>query len=88
MKMLKRHLMTDHGLTPAEYRVRWDLPAAYPMVAPEYADRRRDLAKKIGLGRKPGQKSGSKAPAKPRAKKAGAPRKAASASNGNGQAGK
>jgi predicted transcriptional regulator len=54
MKMLKRHLMTDHGLTPAEYRTRWSLPSDYPMVAPAYAEKRRDLAKKIGLGRKPG----------------------------------
>lgn len=60
MKMLKRHLMTDHGLTPEEYRERWNLPADYPMVAPEYAEKRRDLAKKIGLGRKPGQKRGRK----------------------------
>ncbi len=60
MKMLKRHLMTDHGLTPEEYRERWNLPADYPMVAPDYADKRRELAKKIGLGRKPGQKRGRK----------------------------
>ena len=58
MKMLKRHLMTDHGLTPDEYRARWGLSSDYPMVAPEYAEKRRDLAKKIGLGRKPGQKRG------------------------------
>lgn len=58
MTMLKRHLMTEHGLTPAEYRARWGLPADYPMVAPDYADKRRDLAKKIGLGRKPGQRRG------------------------------
>ena len=58
MKMLKRHLMTDHGLTPDEYRARWGLSSDYPMVAPDYADKRRDLAKKIGLGRKPGQKRG------------------------------
>ena len=58
MKMLKRHLMTDHGLTPDEYRARWGLPSDYPMVAPDYAEKRRDLAKKIGLGRKPGQKRG------------------------------
>jgi predicted transcriptional regulator len=58
MKMLKRHLMTDHGLTPAEYRARWGLPADYPMVAPDYAEKRRVLAKQIGLGRKPGQKRG------------------------------
>jgi predicted transcriptional regulator len=60
MKMLKRHLMTDHGLTPDEYRARWNLPSDYPMVAPAYAEKRRDLAKKIGLGRKPGQKRGRK----------------------------
>ena len=58
MKMLKRHLMTDHGLTPAEYRARWGLAADYPMVAPDYAERRRVLAVQIGLGRKPGQKRG------------------------------
>ena len=58
MKMLKRHLMTDHGMTPEEYRARWNLPSDYPMVAPNYAEKRRELAKKIGLGRKPGQKRG------------------------------
>ena len=58
MKMLKRHLMTDHGLTPAEYRARWSLAADYPMVAPDYAEKRRVLAKQIGLGRKPNQKRG------------------------------
>ena len=56
MKMLKRHLMTDHGLTPGEYRTRWGLSQDYPMVAPDYAEKRRDLAKKIGLGRMPSQK--------------------------------
>lgn len=60
MKMLKRHLMTDHGMTPDEYRARWNLPSDYPMVAPNYAEKRRELAKKIGLGRKPGQKRGRK----------------------------
>jgi predicted transcriptional regulator len=60
MKMLKRHLKTDHGLTPAEYRKRWGLPADYPMVASNYSEKRRELAKKIGLGRKPGQKRGRK----------------------------
>ncbi|MGX7895926.1 MucR family transcriptional regulator [Tsuneonella sp. HG222] len=58
MKMLKRHLMTDHGLTPAEYRARWGLPADYPMVAPEYEEKRCVLAMEIGLGRKPGQRGG------------------------------
>jgi predicted transcriptional regulator len=56
MKMLKRHLMTRYNMTPADYRARWNLPADYPMVAPAYAERRRELAKKIGLGRKPGTK--------------------------------
>ena len=51
-KMLKRHLMTNHGMTPAEYRERWGLPADYPMVAPNYAEQRRTLAKSIGLGTK------------------------------------
>ena len=60
MKMLKRHLMTEHGLTPAEYRARWGRLADYPMVAADYAEKRRALAKKIGLGRKPGQRVGRK----------------------------
>lgn len=54
LKMLKRHLMTHYNMTPEEYRQRWNLPADYPMVAPNYAEKRRELAKKIGLGRKPG----------------------------------
>ncbi len=58
MKMLKRHLMTDHGLTPDAYRGRWGLSSDYPMVAPDYAEKRRELAKLIGLGRNPGQRSG------------------------------
>jgi predicted transcriptional regulator len=58
MKMLKRHLMTEHGMTPDEYRQRWGLGSDYPMVASDYAETRRELAKKIGLGRKPGQQRG------------------------------
>ena len=58
MKMLKRHLSTEHGMTPEEYKARWDLGPDYPLVAPDYAETRRDLAKKIGLGRKPGQRRG------------------------------
>ena len=58
LKMLKRHLMTHYNLTPEQYRARWNLPADYPMVAPDYAEKRRELAKKIGLGRKPGQRRG------------------------------
>ncbi|MEM7780542.1 MAG: MucR family transcriptional regulator [Pseudomonadota bacterium] len=59
LKMLKRYLRTNYDMTPEEYRARWGLPADYPMVAPNYAEKRRHLAKKIGLGRKPG--SGRKA---------------------------
>jgi predicted transcriptional regulator len=54
LKMLKRYLRTNFNMSPEEYRARWGLPADYPMVAPNYAEKRRDLAKKIGLGRKPG----------------------------------
>ncbi len=64
LKMLKRHLMTHYNLTPEQYRARWNLPADYPMVAPNYAEKRRELAKKIGLGRKPGAKRGRPAKAK------------------------
>ena len=60
LKMLKRHLMTHYNLTPEEYRQRWNLPADYPMVAPNYAEKRRELAKKIGLGRKPAPRRGRK----------------------------
>ncbi len=56
LKMLKRHLRTAYDMSPDEYRQRWGLSSDYPMVAPEYAARRSELAKKIGLGRKPGQK--------------------------------
>jgi predicted transcriptional regulator len=52
LKMLKRHLMTHYQMTPDQYRAKWGLPADYPMVAPNYAEQRRTLAKKIGLGTK------------------------------------
>jgi predicted transcriptional regulator len=52
LKMLKRHLMTHYQMTPDEYRQKWSLNADYPMVAPNYAEQRRTLAKKIGLGTK------------------------------------
>ena len=58
LKMLKRYLRTNYDMSPEEYRERWNLPADYPMVAPNYAEKRRQLAKDIGLGRKPGQKRG------------------------------
>ncbi len=56
LKMLKRHLRTAFGLSPKEYRSKWGLPEGYPMVAPKYAKQRSELAKKIGLGRKPGER--------------------------------
>lgn len=61
LKMLKRHLMTQYQMTPADYRSKWKLPPDYPMVAPNYAAQRRRLAHEIGLGRK------AKVPAKPAA---------------------
>jgi predicted transcriptional regulator len=51
LKMLKRYLRTQYGLTPEDYRRKWKLPADYPMVAPAYAERRSNFAKEIGLGR-------------------------------------
>ena len=63
-KTLRRHL-SGHGLTPEEYRERYKLRSDYPMVAPTYSETRRAMAKKIGLGRKPG----TKAPAKTTPKK-------------------
>lgn len=52
LKMLKRHLMTHYQMTPEQYRAKWNLPNDYPMVAPNYAEQRRTLAKSIGLGTK------------------------------------
>lgn len=52
LKMLKRHLNTSYGMTPADYRAKWGLPPDYPMVAPNYASHRSTLAKSIGFGRK------------------------------------
>ena len=51
LKMLKRHLRSTYGMTPDEYRAKWNLPADYPMVAPAYAEKRSEFAKAIGLGR-------------------------------------
>jgi predicted transcriptional regulator len=74
LKMLKRHLMTSYGMTPADYRAKWSLSADYPMVAPNYTAQRQALAKKIGLGRKPKvadapQPATPKAATKPRKRK-------------------
>ena len=52
LKMLKRHLMTHYNMTPEQYRQKWGLSPDYPMVAPNYAEQRRTLAKSIGLGTK------------------------------------
>ncbi len=60
LKMLKRHLRTSYNLTPDEYRARWQLGPDYPMVAPNYAKRRSEFAKKIGLGQKARRKRGAK----------------------------
>ena len=74
LKMLKRHLMTAYEMTPEQYRAKWGLKFDYPMVAPNYALKRQELAKKIGLGRKPRLVEPVPAPKaaakKPRAKKA------------------
>lgn len=79
-KSLKRHL-SSHGLTPESYRTRYGLAANYPMVAPGYSEARREVAKRLGLGRKPraaapvdasestAEAKPAKAPRKPRAKK-------------------
>jgi predicted transcriptional regulator len=68
-KMLKRHISTDHNLTPEGYRARWGLPATYPLVAPDYAAKRKELAVKIGLGRKPAPAPAPVKPKAPRRKK-------------------
>jgi len=52
LKMLKRHLKSAYNLTPEMYRERWGLPSDYPMVAPNYAEKRSKLAKNIGLGKR------------------------------------
>jgi predicted transcriptional regulator len=84
LKVLKRHLFLDHQMTPEEYRVKWNLPASFPMVAPEYAATRSQLAKDSGLGRrveasppqKPAKKGavGRKVQAPSPAKKRGRPK--------------
>jgi len=63
LKMLKRYLRTRYRMSPEQYRVKWGLPPDYPLVAPNYAARRSEFAKKIGLGRRP--------PAPPKRRKRG-----------------
>src|SRR5689334_5907217 len=60
LKMLKRYLRSRYKLSPGEYRERWNLPPNYPMVAPNYAKKRSDFAKKIGLGKGEGRKGKKK----------------------------
>ena len=60
LKMLKRHLMTHYNMTPDQYRQKWGLSPDYPMVAPNYAEQRRKLAKSIGLGTKRRRTRGGK----------------------------
>ena len=70
-RSLKRHLQTKYGMTPAEYREKWNLQSDYPMVAPNYSEERSQLAKKLGLGRKPQPKAKTTQPkAKPAKKNA------------------
>jgi len=64
LKMLKRHLATSYNMTPDQYRERWGLPTDYPMVAPDYAAKRSELAKSIGLGRKPSSEAEAATPGK------------------------
>jgi predicted transcriptional regulator len=68
-KMLKRHISTDHQMTPEQYRAKWDLPPSYPMVAADYAATRSKLAKDSGLGRRAEMPPPSKTKKTGRAKK-------------------
>ena len=78
-KSLKRHLAGTYGMTPDEYRSKWGLARDYPMVAPNYAKARSELAKSMGLGRKAGETPAKAAPAKARGRKAAPVAKAAPA---------
>ena len=60
LKMLKRYLRARYGLTPEAYRAKWNLPADYPMTAPNYAPKRSEFAKQIGLGKGEGRKGRKK----------------------------
>jgi predicted transcriptional regulator len=70
-KTLKRHLRDAHGLTPQEYRAKWNLPRDYPIVAPSYSERRSQMAKQLGLGKKMAEGRASKG-RKPRRRRAAA----------------
>ena len=68
LKMLKRHIRTTYNMTPQEYRAKWNLSPDYPMVAPNYAKKRSEFAKKIGLGLKTTRKGKGKGKSKSKAK--------------------
>jgi len=68
LKMLKRYLRTNYNLSPQEYRAKWSLPLDYPMVSPSYAAQRHEMAKRIGLGRKPAEHQLKSVKAAPKAR--------------------
>jgi predicted transcriptional regulator len=70
LKMLKRYIRTRYNLSPDEYRRKWGLPSDYPMTAPNYSQRRSDLAREIGLGQKPTAKRKRRAAASAKSSKA------------------
>ncbi len=74
LTMLKRYLQTNYGMTPQDYRAKWNLPADYPMVAPDYAEKRRTLAKAIGLGRKKAAPPAAEPEPAPKAKRGRPPK--------------
>jgi predicted transcriptional regulator len=69
LKMLKRHLLTDHGTTPQAYRAKWGLKPDYPIVAPDYSAKRQALARQNGLGRKPAPPPSAPEPETPKPKR-------------------
>ncbi len=75
LKMLKRYIRTHYQLSPEEYKRKWDLPADYPMVAPNYAKKRSAFAKKIGLGTQRASAAPIGRPKKKSTKKRGRPKK-------------
>jgi len=76
-KTLKKHLNVAHGLTPQGYRAKFGLPPSYPMTAPEYSGRRKEMARAIGLGRKRAPEAISEARPDAAPKKRGRPKKVA-----------
>lgn len=84
-RMLKRHLMTAHGMTPDQYRADYGLPREYPMVAPNYSEQRRALAHSIGLGRKKGGEGSGGGATSGGAEGGSAPAKAGGTGRGRGR---